>query len=227
MSGLGVRRRFRRPLLAKYWTVGPRTGLYAPRSYRRGVDGAPAGLEVRGEVYMAKADFAGLNARQEAAGAKIFANPRNAAAGSLRQKDPAVTAARPLRFLAHGWGEVSAPLAETQDGAMRAIAALGFPVSDLLVRCGTAEQALAHYARIEQERSALPFDIDGVVYKVDLLDLQHRLGCVARARAPGGGRTPCGPHPLARMGRCPAGRCSTPTPASNASCTSMPTAARR
>ncbi len=145
------------------------------------IEGAPAVLEVRGEVYMAKADFAALNERQEASGGKIFANPRNAAAGSLRQKDAGVTAARPLRFLAHGWGEVSAALADTQSGAMARIAGFGIPVSDLLVRVEGVGQALAHYRRIEQERADLPFDIDGVVYKVDRLDLQERLGFVARA----------------------------------------------
>ena len=143
--------------------------------------GVPHILEVRGEVYMSKADFAALNQRQEAAGGKIFANPRNAAAGSLRQKDPGVTAARPLRFLAHGWGELSEPLAATQDGAMQRLADLGFPVSDLLVRVGTLDAALAHYAAIERARADLPFDIDGVVYKVDRLDWQERLGQVARA----------------------------------------------
>jgi DNA ligase (NAD+) len=143
--------------------------------------GTPAILEVRGEVYMSKADFAALNARQEAAGGKIFANPRNAAAGSLRQKDPAVTKARPLRFLAHGWGEVSEPLAGTQMEAMDRLRALGLPVSDLVVRVATLDEALAHYRRIEQARADLPFDIDGVVYKVDRLDLQERLGFVARA----------------------------------------------
>jgi len=145
------------------------------------IAGAPAVLEVRGEVYMSKADFAALNERQEAAGGKIFANPRNAAAGSLRQKDPGVTAARPLRFLAHGWGEQSEPLASTQREAMRRLDELGFPVSDLLVRVGTLDDALAHYAAIERARADLPFDIDGVVYKVDRLDWQERLGQVARA----------------------------------------------
>jgi DNA ligase (NAD+) len=145
------------------------------------IDGAPAVLEVRGEVYMAKADFAALNQRQETVGGKIFANPRNAAAGSLRQKDAKITAARPLRFLAHGWGELSAPLGETQSEAMARLAALGFPVSDLLARVATVDDALAHYAAIEQARADLPFDIDGVVYKVDRLDWQERLGQVARA----------------------------------------------
>ena len=145
------------------------------------IEGAPAILEVRGEVYMAKADFAALNARQEASGGKIFANPRNAAAGSLRQKDPAVTAARPLRFFAHGWGELSAPLAETQFGAMARLSGFGIPVSDLLVRCDSLAAMLDHYRAIERARADLPFDIDGVVYKVDRLDLQDRLGFVARA----------------------------------------------
>ncbi len=145
------------------------------------IAGAPKILEVRGEVYMSKADFASLNERQEAAGGKIFANPRNAAAGSLRQKDASVTAARPLRFLAHGWGEVSEPLGHTQGSAMARLAGMGFPVSDLLRSVETVEQALAHYAAIEKARADLPFDIDGVVYKVDRLDWQNRLGQVARA----------------------------------------------
>jgi DNA ligase (NAD+) len=145
------------------------------------IKGAPNILEVRGEVYMSKADFAALNERQEAAGGKIFANPRNAAAGSLRQKDASVTEARPLRFLAHGWGEVSEPLALLQLLAMKKIESFGFPVSELLVRCETVDEALAHYARIEQERADLPYDIDGVVYKVGRLDWQERLGQVGRA----------------------------------------------
>jgi DNA ligase (NAD+) len=145
------------------------------------VAGAPDILEVRGEVHMAKADFEALNQRQEASGGKIFANPRNAAAGSLRQKDPSITAARPLRFLAHGWGEVSEPLADTQYEAMKRIEGFGIPVTDLLVRCDSVAEMLAHYRAIEEARADLPFDIDGVVYKVDRLDLQERLGFVARA----------------------------------------------
>jgi len=145
------------------------------------IDGAPDLLEVRGEVYMSKADFEALNERQEAAGGKIFANPRNAAAGSLRQKDPGITAARPLRFLAHGWGEVSEPLATMQLLAMKRIESFGIPVSGLLKRCETVEEALAHYRTIEQARADLPFDIDGVVYKVGRLDWQDRLGQVGRA----------------------------------------------
>ena len=145
------------------------------------ISGAPAILEVRGEVYMSKADFEALNVRQASSGGKIFANPRNAAAGSLRQKDPAVTAARPLRFLAHGWGEISEQLADTQFGAMKRIQAFGIPVSDLLIRCEDTDLMLAHYQAIEHARADLPFDIDGVVYKVDRIDLQNRLGFVARA----------------------------------------------
>jgi len=145
------------------------------------VIGAPDVLEVRGEVYMSKDDFEALNERQEASGGKIFANPRNAAAGSLRQKDANITAARPLRFLAHGWGEISEPLAGSQFEAMNRIAALGIPVSELLVRCDDLAAMLAHYRAIEKARADLPFDIDGVVYKVDRLDLQERLGFVARA----------------------------------------------
>jgi len=145
------------------------------------IDGAPAVLEVRGEVYMSKADFEALNGRQKAIGGKLFANPRNASAGSLRQKDPSITAARPLRFLAHGWGELSEPLGQTQLDAMKRIESFGVPVTDLLVRCDSVERMLAHYRAIEKARADLPFDIDGVVYKVDRLDYQERLGQVARA----------------------------------------------
>ncbi|WP_310467670.1 NAD-dependent DNA ligase LigA [Sphingomonas sp.] len=158
-------------------TANVRTISDIPQAIR----GAPAVLEVRGEVYMSKADFAALNQRQETAGGKIFANPRNAAAGSLRQKDPSVTAARPLRFLAHGWGEVSEPLAMLQLLAMKKIESFGLPVSDLLKRCETLDEALAHYAAIEHARADLPYDIDGVVYKVGRLDWQERLGEVGRA----------------------------------------------
>jgi DNA ligase (NAD+) len=145
------------------------------------LSGAPDVLEVRGEVYMSKEDFEALNERQEASGGKIFANPRNAAAGSLRQKDASITAARPLRFLAHGWGEISEPLADSQFEAMKRIELLGIPVSELLIRCDDLTEMLAHYRAIEKARADLPFDIDGVVYKVDRLDLQERLGFVARA----------------------------------------------
>ncbi|MEY4500309.1 MAG: NAD-dependent ligase LigA, partial [Pseudomonadota bacterium] len=119
--------------------------------------------------------------RAEAEGTKAFANPRNAAAGSLRQKDARVTAARPLRFLAHGWGEVSDLPADTQYCVMQAIAAWGLPVDERFVRASTVVATLEHYKQIEALRADLPFDIDGVVYKVDRLDWQARLGFVAKA----------------------------------------------
>ncbi|WP_422059960.1 NAD-dependent DNA ligase LigA [Sphingopyxis sp.] len=146
----------------------------------------PDVFEIRGEVYMAKADFAALNARLLAEAddpekARQFANPRNAAAGSLRQKDAGVTAARPLRFLAHGWGEASDVPAATQYEMMRLIESWGVPVSPLLQRFESVAEVLAHYRRIEAERAEMPYDIDGVVYKVDRLDWQGRLGFVAKA----------------------------------------------
>jgi len=160
---------------------GSNVGIPTPDPSLEGRGEIPDVLEVRGEVYMSKADFEALNERQEASGGKVFANPRNSAAGSLRQKDPSITAARPLRFLAHGWGELSAPLADTQYEAMKRIEDFGLPVADLLLRCNSSEEMLAHYRAIEKARADLPFDIDGVVYKVDRLDLQERLGFVARS----------------------------------------------
>ncbi|MEO1275444.1 MAG: NAD-dependent DNA ligase LigA, partial [Pseudomonadota bacterium] len=138
--------------------------------------GAPDILEVRGEIYMSHADFAALNTRQAEAGAKTFANPRNAAAGSLRQLDAAVTAARPLRFFAYAWGALSEPLAETQMAAIDRLAALGFQTNPLTKLCTSADEMIAHYATIEQGRATLGYDIDGVVYKLDALALQRRLG---------------------------------------------------
>ncbi len=140
------------------------------------IDGAPDVLEVRGEVYMSHADFAALNERQSANGGKTFANPRNAAAGSLRQIDPAVTASRPLKFFAYAWGEVSAPLAETQSGALDRLERLGFATNPLTRVCTDLDAMRAHYAEIEAQRATLPYDIDGVVFKVDDLALQARLG---------------------------------------------------
>jgi len=150
-------------------------------------DGAPDLFEVRGEVYMAKDDFAALNARllaeAETTGkdARQFANPRNAAAGSLRQKDAAVTRERPLKFFAWGWGETSDLPGDTQSAVIAAIRDWGFPVAEAFRPGGTLDDALATYARIEAERADLRFDIDGVVYKVDRLDWQQRLGFVGRA----------------------------------------------
>ena len=137
---------------------------------------APEVLEVRGEVYMRHDDFAALNARQAEAGAKTFANPRNAAAGSLRQLDPRITAARPLRFFAYAWGAHSEPVAETQMAAIERLGRLGFRVNPLTDICNGAEEMLAHYRAIEAQRATLPYDIDGVVYKVNDLGLQRRLG---------------------------------------------------
>ncbi|MFM6853572.1 MAG: NAD-dependent DNA ligase LigA, partial [Sphingopyxis sp.] len=138
-------------------------------------------FEVRGEIYLAKDDFAALNAAQHDAQQKPYANPRNAAAGSLRQKDARVTAQRKLRFLAHGWGDASALPADTQSGVMHAIAQWGLPLAEQLIVAVDVDAALAHYAGIEAARADLPFDIDGVVYKVDRLDWQARLGFVAKA----------------------------------------------
>ena len=141
----------------------------------------PSILEVRGELYMDRADFFALNESQEAAGGKIFANPRNAAAGSLRQKDPAVTAARKLRFFAYSLGEASAPLAATHMDSLTALGAMGFSINSLSRRCTDVAGLLETYAGIGTARSDLGYDIDGVVYKVDRHDYQERLGQVARA----------------------------------------------
>ncbi len=139
----------------------------------------PDVFEVRGEIYMSKADFIALN--EKLAGERVFANPRNAAAGSLRQKDSEVTRSRPLRFLAHGWGEVTALPGATQLEVMEVIRGFGLPVSDQFVLCASGAEALQHYRSIEAQRADMPYDIDGVVYKVDRLDWQQRLGQVARA----------------------------------------------
>jgi DNA ligase (NAD+) len=142
----------------------------------RTLSGAPEVCEVRGEVYMDHADFAALNARQAAEGEKLFANPRNAAAGSLRQLDASVTASRPLRFFAYGWGELSEPLARTQMAALERLSAMGFRINSRARLCRTTGEMLSAYRDIEQARATLGYDIDGVVYKVDDLALQARLG---------------------------------------------------
>ena len=141
----------------------------------------PDVFEVRGEVYMAKADFLALNAAQEEAGGKLFANPRNAAAGSLRQKDATVTAKRPLKFWAHGWGAASAVPGATQQQVVDALREWGFPVSALFRRVEDTQGLLGSYEAIGEARPELPYEIDGVVYKVDRLDYQQRLGFVAKA----------------------------------------------
>ena len=144
-------------------------------------DVLPDILEVRGEVYMTRADFAALNERQRQAGGKIFANPRNAAAGSLRQLDPGVTATRPLRFFAYAWGEISAPIATTHHDFLRRLEDFGLPVNPQARLCRDVEAMLAFYREIGDRRASLPYDIDGVVFKVDRLDWQERLGYVSRA----------------------------------------------
>ncbi|WP_026379530.1 NAD-dependent DNA ligase LigA [Afifella pfennigii] len=143
--------------------------------------GAPEVIEIRGEVYMSHADFEALNARMEKEGERLFANPRNGAAGSLRQLDPAVTARRPLRFFAYGWGETSEVPAKTQWEMMQAFRDWGLPTNPFMKLCADVEEALAHYRDIEAERARLGYDIDGVVYKVNELALQERLGFVSRS----------------------------------------------
>ncbi|MBX3538833.1 MAG: NAD-dependent DNA ligase LigA [Chelatococcus sp.] len=141
----------------------------------------PDVIEVRGEVYMRHADFAALNERQAAAGKPVFANPRNAAAGSLRQLDASITKSRPLAFFAYAWGDRTALPAETQMGVIEAFGRWGFRINPWMKRCETVEDLIAHYHAIEAERANLGYDIDGVVYKVDSLALQQRLGFVSRA----------------------------------------------
>jgi DNA ligase (NAD+) len=143
--------------------------------------GWPEIIEVRGEVYLGHDDFAALNAAAQAAGQKPYANPRNAAAGSLRQIDPEITAGRPLRFFAYAWGLISAPFAETQTQALAALSAWGFPVTPQARRVLGVEGLLQAYAAMERLRPSLGFDIDGVVYKADRLDWQSRLGFVSRS----------------------------------------------
>ena len=140
------------------------------------LDGAPEVLEVRGEVYMSHTDFAALNARHAERGSKTFANPRNAAAGSLRQLDPQITKMRPLRFFAYAWGELSEPLATHQFDAIARLQALGFCTNPMTRRCDTPEGMVEAYREIEAKRADLGYDIDGVVYKVDDLSFQRRLG---------------------------------------------------
>ena len=137
--------------------------------------------EVRGEVYMTKADFIALNERQKAAGEPIFANPRNSAAGSLRQKDPSITASRPLGFFAYAWGEMSDMPANSQSGMIAWLESCGFKTNPLTKICHSVEEMLAFHRDIEQRRAKLDYDIDGVVYKVDRLDWQERLGFVSRS----------------------------------------------
>lgn len=143
--------------------------------------GLPDIIDVRGEIYMSHADFAKLNAEQAKAGEKIFANPRNAAAGSLRQLDSTITAKRPLRFFAYAWGEASELPEETQAGVVGAYKRWGLPVNPLMKTCASTEELLAYYRDIGEKRATLGYDIDGVVYKVNRLDYQERLGFVSRS----------------------------------------------
>jgi DNA ligase (NAD+) len=140
----------------------------------------PAICEVRGEVYMTKAAFLALNERQKAAGEPLYVNPRNTAAGSLRQKDPAITASRPLHFFGYAWGEMSAMPADTQSGMIKWIDRVGFKTNPLWKVCKSVEDLIAFHRDIEVERASLDYDIDGVVYKLDRLDWQERLGFVSR-----------------------------------------------
>ncbi|MEL6380338.1 MAG: NAD-dependent DNA ligase LigA [Pseudomonadota bacterium] len=152
-------------------------------SIPRLIKDAPEILEVRGEVYMSHTDFEAVNTRRadEEPGKDLFANPRNAAAGSLRQLDSAITARRPLKFFAYSWGEMSAPIAPTQYEAIKQLAAWGFATNPLTKRFETASALIDHYQYIDKNRASLGYDIDGVVYKVDRLDYQGRLGFVSRA----------------------------------------------
>ena len=160
-------------------TANVRTIRSIPQVLRGDV---PPVIEVRGEVYMSTADFLALNTRQEAEGKPPFANPRNAAAGSLRQLDPLITAARPLRFFAYAWGAMEGELpSDTQSGMVAAFGTMGLPVNPLTKRCVSVEEMIAQYQLIEEKRPTLGYDIDGVVYKVDDLALQQRLGFISRS----------------------------------------------
>ncbi|MBB3559255.1 DNA ligase (NAD+) [Rhizobium sp. BK512] len=160
-------------------TANIRTIKEIPNELPKGV---PSVVEVRGEVYMAKSDFMALNAQMEAEGKQTYVNPRNTAAGSLRQLDAKVTASRKLRFFAYAWGEMSEMPADTQLGMVEKFREWGFPVNPLMKRLSSVDDILAHYAEIGLERPELDYDIDGVVYKVDSLELQQRLGF--RSRSP-------------------------------------------
>lgn len=144
-------------------------------------ESVPDIFEVRGEIFMTHEEFARLNAAQEAAGKQTYVNPRNTAAGSLRQLDASVTASRKLKFFAYAWGEASAVPANTQLGVIKAMGSWGFPINPLTRSCSSVEEMLAAHSEIEAARASLGYDIDGVVYKVDRLDLQERLGFVSRA----------------------------------------------
>ncbi|MBN9019538.1 MAG: NAD-dependent DNA ligase LigA [Rhizobiales bacterium] len=159
-------------------TANARTITEIPENLPAGV---PEIVEIRGECYMGHADFAALNARMLEEGGKAFMNPRNAAAGSLRQFDAKITAARPLKFFAYAWGEMSALPATTQMGMVEAFAAWGLPTNPRMRICTAVDEALEFYHALEEDRAGLGYDIDGVVYKVNELALQNRLGFVSRS----------------------------------------------
>ncbi|MFA7276106.1 MAG: NAD-dependent DNA ligase LigA [Pseudobdellovibrionaceae bacterium] len=158
-------------------TANVRTIIDVPQK----IKDAPAVLEVRGEIYMRRDEFEKLNAAQETKGEKVFANPRNAAAGSVRQLDSSITAQRPLRFFGYALGEVLVPFADTQDGIRKRLGDIGFAQALPQAVCRSADELLDYYRHVEEDRADLPYDIDGVVYKVNRLDYQERLGFVARA----------------------------------------------
>jgi DNA ligase (NAD+) len=189
IDGLSLSLRYERGVLARGATRGDGTeGEDVTANVRRVKDirakmrgrGAPEVCEVRGEVYMTRSAFLKLNEEQSAAGRTVFANPRNSAAGSLRQLDPGVTASRPLRFLAYAWGEMSAMPADTQWGMLQWLEQCGFPTNPLSKVCRSLDELLAFHRDIELQRATLDYDIDGVVYKVNRLDWQRRLGFVGR-----------------------------------------------
>jgi DNA ligase (NAD+) len=190
IDGLSASLRYERGVLVQGATRGDgRVGEDVTENLRRVGEiphrlksrGWPEVIEVRGEVYLGHDDFAALNAQAEAAGGRTYANPRNAASGSLRQIDPNITASRPLRFFAYAWGLISAPFADTQWTALKTLRDWGFQVTPQARRVQGAEGLIEAYAAMEVARPRLAFDIDGVVYKVDRLDWQGRLGFVSRS----------------------------------------------
>lgn len=188
IDGLSFSARFENGVLMKAATRGDgevgedvTANLRQVKGFPHSISGAPDVLEVRGEIYMRKDDFAALNAAQAAAGKKVFANPRNAAAGSMRQLDPSITAERRLSYFVYGWGELSAPLADTQFGSIAKLKSFRFAVNEATERCGSLQEVMQHYIHARDHRAELAYDIDGYVYKVNRLDWQRRLGQVARA----------------------------------------------
>jgi DNA ligase (NAD+) len=189
IDGLSISLRYENAMLVEAATRGDgATGENVTENVRTIADvphklvgDVPDVFEVRGEIYMSAEDFSALNEKQAAAGEKTFANPRNAAAGSLRQQDAAITATRPLRFFAYAWGDASSLPSDTQWGVVQAFKAWGLPVNPLMKLCDSETEVLTHYRLIEAQRALLGYDIDGVVYKVNDLALQQRLGFVSRS----------------------------------------------